>query len=162
MDLLMRYKSIYTNLYLSPLQLFCLVKLADAVVGYDGHGSTTPRTVDFCLTSLEEAKIGYPIAGPLQKMFRVSLTEYRIPVSNELERMIGSSQQMGPEALLDACTRSTYKQPITQIKPNMEADLGQDFVNGWQHLNKARSRESSESESVGKGKRVEIGSLLNG
>lgn len=165
-ELLIQYKSIYSNFYLSPLHLFCLVNLSDAVIRYDGIGDTTPKTVEFCLASLEEAKIGYPVAGPLQQMFRHSLAEYRTPVSDQLERMIGASARMAPEELLDACTRATYKQPIAQIIPAMEADLGQEFMNGWQHIAEGRSPEVPRganpfSASKGKGKRMEIGSLLN-
>lgn len=165
-ELLIRYKNIYTNFYLSPLQLFCMVHLCDAVVRYDGHGETTPRTVKFCLTSLEEAKVGYPLAGSLQQMFRLSLGDYGIPVPNGVERMIGKSARMGPEELLDACTRSTYKQPFSQILPNMEADLGQNFVNGWQGIAEGRLAESSFGERsrsgpLGGKERLAIGSLLN-
>lgn len=165
-ELLMQYQNTYSNFYLSPLQLFSMVHLCDAVVRYDGQGETTPRTVEFCLTSLEEAKVGYPVAGPLQKMFSLSLSEYGIPVSNELERMIGGSAHIGPEELLDACTRSTYKQPVAQILPNLERDLGQNFMNGWQRITEGRlaevpAGERSRSGSDGRGDRLAIGSLLN-
>lgn len=166
-ELLTQYKSIYTNFYLSPLQLFCMVHLCDAVVRYDGHGETIPRTVEFCLTSLEEAKVGYPVAGPLQQMFRHSLTEYSIPVPKELERMMGGvSARLGPEELLNACTRPTYKQPITQILPNMEAELGQNFMDGWQRIAEGKSAEPPlgdmfGSGSYGKRTGLAIGSLLN-
>ena len=165
-ELLTQYKRIYTNFYLSPLQLFCLVHLCDAVVRWDGHGDTTPRTVEFCLTSLEEAKVGYPVAGPLQKMFRLSLTEYGISVPNELECMMGISAYLGPEELLEACERPTYRLPMAQILPNMEAGLGQDFMNGWQRMAEDRATEVRLGERSGfgahdRGKRVEIGSLLN-
>ena len=140
--------------------------MCDAVVRYDGHGDTTPRTVEFCLTSLEEAKVGYPVAGPLQKMFRLSLTEYGVPVPDELEYMMGVSARIGPEELLDACTRSTYKQPVTQFLPNIEAGLGQDFMNEWQRLTEGTSAGlppggESGSGSSGRGERLKIGSLLN-
>ena len=166
MELLRQHAAIYTNNFLSPIHLFCLVILSDALVRYDDHGDATGRTVEFCFTSLEEAKVGYSIAGPLQKMFRLSLTECRIPVSDKLERMIGASARMGPEELLEACTRSTYRQPIAQIMPNMEADLGPAFVNGWQHIADGRPPEmplgeSPVSGSQRKGKGIEIGSLLN-
>lgn len=166
MELLTQYKDTYTNFYLSPLQLFCLVHLCDAVVQYDGHGDTTPRMVEFCLVSLEEAKVGYPVAGPLQKMFRLSLAEYSIPVPKELERMIGVSARIGPEELLDACVRPTYRQPIAQLLPNMEVGLGQDFMNGWQGIVESRSVEQPLGEnfgsgSYGRGKRLAIDSLLN-
>ena len=161
MELLTQYKNIYSNCYLSPLQLFCLVNLSDALVRYDGHGDATPRTVEFCLTSLEEAKAGYPVAGPLQKMFSVSLAEYRIRVSDELERMIRVPAQMAPEQLLDACTRPTYKQPIAQITHNMEADIGQGFMDGLQRLAEVPLEESPGSGSNRGGKKMDIRSLLN-
>lgn len=166
-ELLTQYKSIYTNFYLSPLQLFCMVHLCDVVVRYDGHGGTTPRTVEFCLTSLEEAKVGYPVAGPLQQMFRHSLTEYKIPIPKDLEGILaGVSARIGPEELLDACTRPTYKQPITQFIPNMEADLGQRFMDGWQRIAEGKSAEPPLGEVFGSGSYgrrtgLAIGSLLN-
>ena len=166
MELLSQYKRIYSYFYLSPLQLFYLVSLSDAVVRYDGNGETTPRTVELCLTSLQEAKVGYPVAGSLQQMFRHSLSEYQIPVSDALERMIGASAHLGPEELLNACTRPTYKQPISQLMPALDADLGYAFLSRWQHLAESRSpelplSESSGSGGNGKGKRVKIASLLN-
>lgn len=165
-ELLMQYSIIFTNFYLSPIQLFCLVNLADALVRYGDFDDATVRTVEFCFTSLGEAKIGYPLAGALQKMFRQSLTEYRIPVSNKLERMIGASARLGTEDLLDACIRPTYRPPFALIMPMMEADAGQGFMNEWRHIAEGRSAESplegsAGSESNEKGKRVEIGSLLN-
>ena len=164
-ELLIRYKSMYTNFYLSPLQLFCLVHLCDVVVRYDGHGNTTPRTIAFCLTSLEEAKVGYPVAGPLQKMFRLSLTDYGIPVADELERMIGESARLGPEELVDAFIRPTYRQPLAQMTPHMEPELGPDFMKEWQHLAEGRPTEYPPGEEPHfrseRGKRVAIDSLLN-
>ena len=165
-ELLVEHKTLYTNFYLSPLHLFCLVNLSDALVRYSDLDDANFRTVEFCLTSLEEAKLGYPLAGSLQKMFRQSLTEYRIPVSDELERMIGASVRLGPEELLDACLRPTYKQPFAQIIPMMEADAGQGFMDGWQRIAEGKSAKlpldgSPGSGSSGKGKTMEIGSLLN-
>lgn len=166
-ELLTRYESIYTNFYLSPLQLFCMVHLCDAAVRYDGQGQSTARTVEFCLTSLEEAKVGYPVAGPLQQMFRHSLTECSIPIPRNLQGMMGSvSARIGPEELLDACTRPTYKQPITQLIPNMEEELGQRFIEGWQRIAEGKSAEPPLGEVFGSGSYgrrtgLAIGSLLN-
>lgn len=164
LHLLVQYQKSYSNFYLSPLQLLCLVQICDAVVRYDGLGDTTPQTIHFCMASLEDAKGGYPFAGPLQKMFRLSLTEYNLPVPNEVERLMGAAASLGPDELLNACTRSTYRQPITLILPNVESGVAQDFTTAWQGsttqhgCGKGGTRERSES---GKGKRVEIGSMLN-
>jgi len=101
-------------------------------------------------------------------MFRNSIFEYNIPVPDELERLIGPSARISPEELLDAFTRPTYKQPITQLISNMDSHLATEFITSWQHLfsedqaSKDLSRENGESGNRnGKGKKIDIGSILN-
>lgn len=99
-------------------------------------------------------------------MFRQSLSECRIPVPEKLERMIGALGRVGHEEMLDAVTRHTYRQPITQLLPDMEDGIGQGFINGWHQLSEGRSpelpfAERSYPETGERQRRVEIGSLLN-
>ena len=149
------------------MHLFCLVHLCDAVVRYDAYDEATrTECIHYCFTSLEQAKVGYPLAGPLQKMFRLALSDYKIPISDELERIIGASARIGPEELLEACTRSSYVQPILQILPNMEPGLGQDFMDRFQEAFEGRLAQHSQEETSsgrprGKQKRVDISALLN-
>ena len=163
--LLVQYRDTYSDFYMSPLQLLCLVQLGDAVLRYDGAGETTPQTIRLCLTSLEAAKGSYPIANALEKMFRNSLAEYKIPVPEEIELLVTKSDHLTPEELLDACTRATYRQPMAQILPQVQENSGQEFITRWQHL-LAQARLSEErsrprSTTSGSGKRVGIDSLLN-
>ena len=164
-QLLIQYRQTYSNTYLSPLLLLCLVQICDSLVHYDGIGDTTPQTIEFCLTSLEEARAGYPLAGPLQKMFCDSLAEYNLALPDGLDDLISKSSRLGPEELLDACTRATYRQPISQFLPNVHETAAQEFISRWEHLfSQGRlSEERLRATSVmsGAGKRVEIGSLLN-
>ena len=162
-----QYSKLYTNYYLSPIQLFCLVHLCDTIVRHDAPDNET-RTdcIHFCFTTLEQAKVGYPLAGPLQRMFHVALSDYKIPISDEMERHIGSAARIGPEEMLEACTRSSYRQPIAQILPNMAPKLGQEFIDGYQQSFGARPSEQFEGQTSskaarGKQKRGEIGALLN-
>ena len=161
-----QYSRLYTPHYLSPIQLFCLVHLCDAIVRFDAS-DTASRTecIEFCLISLEQAKIGYTVAGPLQKMFHIALSDYGIPISGGLESHLGASIRIGPEDLLEACTRSSYRQPIAQLLPNMEPRLGQEFIEGYQQLFQGRPSERATAEASsaarGKQKRLEIGALLN-
>ena len=98
-------------------------------------------------------------------MFHVALSEYDIPISREMERHMGGSIQIGPEDLLEACTRSSYRQPIAQLLPNMAPRLGQEFIEGYQQLFQGRPSEQATAEATrparGKQKRLEIGALLN-
>ena len=154
-DLLFRYKIAYSDHFVTPLQLFCLVHLCDAVVRYDGAGEVSDQAIRFCLSSLEEAKTGYPVAGPLQKMFRVALSEYQVPVPRELERMMRSTLRLGSEDLLKVCSRLTFRVPISQLLPSMDSDLSQQFVDEWQ---KFGDRDLS---SRGKLRSMDIGMMLN-
>lgn len=140
--------------------------LCDAIVRFepsDNAGRT--ECIEFCLISLEEAKIGYTVAGPLQKMFHIALSDYDIPISGELERHMGASIRIGPEDLLEACTRASYRQPIAQLLPNMAPRLGQEFIEGYQQCFQGRPSEqataAASSTARGKQKRLEIGALLN-
>lgn len=99
-------------------------------------------------------------------MFRTALSDYKVSVSDELEGIIGASARLGPEELLEACTRESYVQPVLQIVPNMETRLGQDFMDGYHQQYESRTVEQSQEErssgtARGKQKRVEIGALLN-
>ncbi len=162
----MQYRNIYSSQYLSPLHLLCLVHLCDSLVHYGSSSVDSSDVATFCLRSLEAAKVGYPFAGPLQKMFLMALSEYGVKISNELERSVGAANRIGPEDLLDACTRSSYRLSIAQILPNMEEQLGPDFMNGFDQISANRSpRDVSgqrpQAEAIHKQSRMEVGSLLN-
>ena len=155
-DLLYRYQITYSDHFVTPLQLFCLVHLCDALIRYDGQDEATGQATDFCLRALAEAKTGYPVAGPLQKMFRDALTEYQIPVSRELERVMGSTLRLGTEELIKVCTRPTYRLPFSQLLPNTKEDLSQQFVEEWQRFERNKQRMSKERQ-----KGMDIGAMLN-
>ena len=161
-----QYSRLYTTHYLSPIQLFCLVHLCDAIIRFDATDSASrTECIEFCLISLEQAKLGYTVAGPLQKMFHVALSDYDIPISRELESHIGSSVRIGPEELLEACTRASYRQPIAQLLPNMAPRLAQEFIAGYQQKFQGRPSEQATAEASnparGQQKRLEINALLN-
>ena len=163
MALLKQYRDAYSLRYLSPILLFCIVHTCDALVRYDDKGGSAIGIARFCLESLEEAKVGYPVAGPLQKMFRLALDEYSISLPDELERLCGPAAKYGPEELLDACTRPSYQQPIMQMLPNLHPSLAQDFMDDWQKLCEERPQQNQPVESPEPTRQhsMQIDSLLN-
>lgn len=165
LELLIHYRNMYSNSHISPLQLLCLVQLCDAIVRYDRNRENTSQTMRFCLASLEDAKVGYPVAAPLQKMFRNSLAEYSLRVPDDLEELISQSMNLDQEALLDACTRTTYRQPLSQLLHNVHANTAQEFITRWQHLfargGLPEERIRAGSVTSGNERRFDIGSLLN-
>ena len=157
--LLIQYRTSYSFRYLSPMLLFCIVHICDAIVRY----TSNTEIARFCLESLEEAKTGYPLAGPLQKMFRLALDGYGISLPDELERLCGPSSRYGPEELLDACTRPSYQQPIIQLLPNLEPQLAQDFMDEWQKLCDERPQQNQPGEASEpiRQSSMQINNLLN-
>ena len=158
-----QYRDAYSYFYLSPIQLLCLVQLCDAVIRYDAAGEESPQTMYLCFTALEEAKDGFPIAGALEKMFHNSLTEYKLQVPPELEEIARRLRDYGPGDLLDACTRPTYRQPVSQIVPNIQDDAAETFISRWERLFSQRGLPEGRprAASGGEGPKLNIGSLLN-
>lgn len=132
---------------MTPLQLFCTVHLCDALVRQHTHDPSPVDPIRFCLESLQEAKAGYPLAGPLQQMFRISMGEYNVTVPNDLERLIGDSSRNGPEEFLDACTRISYQQPTSHILLSLDSGVSQEFVRECQQIDQQYPPESSEFQS---------------
>lgn len=109
MNLLTQYRIIYINFYLSLLQLFYLVNLFNTVMRYNDYSNVTLRIIKFYLIFLKEVEVGYLIAGSLEKIFYLFLTEYKILIFDKLERIIEALVRLGSKKLLDACIRLIYK-----------------------------------------------------
>ena len=152
-----------------------MVHICDVLVRHDSKNPTTPETIRFCFESLQELKTNYPIAGPLQQMFRLSLAENNMPVPDDLESLIGNSSRYGPEDFLNTCTRASYRQPIKQLLPNLDPGLGIEFVQEYQRMeeeglfpvfqasegSQASRKSLSHSTDDGKQGLMRIDSLLN-
>ena len=164
LELLAQYQEVYAAFYQSPFQLIALVQLCDAYLRYNKSKENTASMVHFCFTYLQNAKVGYPIAGALQDMFRSSLKTYNIPVPDDLEQMIGPSDHFTQEQLMDACTRVSYKAFIPQIKPDRVLEIAKDFAAGWPLL-PAEVRAGVEKAGVrvghSKARSMDIGGMLN-
>lgn len=89
-------------------------------------------------------------------MFCASLAEYNLQIPDELEPIVNALAPIGPEDFLDAVARHTYKQPIAQIMPNMEAGLAQNFMHEWLRL----YQHQSEAPRA-KGSQMNISSILD-
>lgn len=161
-ELLLQYHRIYTAVYQTPLQLFVVVHLCDALVRYDRDSESTSEVIRFCLETLQDARVSYALAGPLQKMFYLAIQEYGIPLSDDISHLTEPLSQYGPEELLEACTRISYKQPVTQLLPNMGPEIAQEFTHIRQHMPDGLVPEAeADHRKTGKQMRMQITSLLN-
>ena len=140
-----------------------MVHICEALVRYDiadPESSTTLEIVEFCLSSLEQIRVCYPIADSLQQMFRMSLKEQGVSIPDEFERRFAPLAQLGPDDLLDACTRPTYRQPVHQIMTNMEPGIGQSFIHRWSESTEDQGGGKQKGKQKG-GKPMDIENVLN-
>ncbi len=161
-DLLIRYQQLYTGVYQSPLQLFVVVHICDALVHYDSANESTPDVIRFCLETLQDARVSYAVAGPLQKMFCLAIEEYGLLLPDGMMDLAESLSQFGPEEMLEACTRISYRQPTSQIQLNLKSGIAHDFAHTRTHLPDGNPPEAEgDTASSGKQIRMQIKSLLN-
>lgn len=161
-DLLLRYSRMYTAIYQSPLQLFMVTHICDALVRFDRGNESSPEVIRFCLETLQDARISYVVAGPLQRMFWLAVAEYGIVLSDDLEELANSFSHYGPEEMLEACTRITYQQPSSQILSNLASGIARDFSHIRMHMADEGGLEADDDRGrPEKQVRMQIGSLLN-
>lgn len=165
LGLFIQYRDAYGALYQSPLLLFCLVHICDAIVSHDGQVSFTASAIRFCMEYLQDAKARYPLAGPLQTMFATSVIETGNAMPSDLRHLPGNDHTYQLDDLLNACTRASYRIPIAQLLPTMSPTLAEDFVREWwattgqqQHVNQEISPRSSADTST---RSLHINDLLN-
>ncbi|KAL8718909.1 MAG: hypothetical protein Q9225_004012 [Loekoesia sp. 1 TL-2023] len=127
-NILVHYCEIYTYHHQSPVQLFCIVHVCDALVRYNSYHSAIPEVIEFALQSLEEASNGYPIARILRDSFRQAAYERHLSLPANIERRLDQKSPYLPHDVQNAFTRSTYQQPIDQLLPVLDASLGRDFA----------------------------------
>ena len=162
MDLLLQYQRMYTAVYQSPLQLFVVVHICDTLVRFDSGNESTPELIRFCLETLQDARVSYALAGPLQRMFCIAVEEYGIPLPMGLNDLAQSVSQYGPEEMLEACTRITFRQPSSQIQLRLKPGIARDFTFIRTRMADGEPPEAEGSESSsGQQVRMQIKSLLN-
>lgn len=152
----------YTAVYQSPLQLFVVAHICDTLVRFDSGNEATSEVIRFCLEILQDARISYALAGPLQRMFCLAVEEYGVPLTEDMTRLAETLSQYGPEDMLEACTRISYRQPSSQILLNLRTGIARDFSYIRTHMADGQPPEAEgDGASSGKQLRMQIKSLLN-
>lgn len=127
------YRTQYTCRYQPVLQMFSLLHLSDLVArffpgGVEGGSKDGPDAIQFGIEALIQSRAGFPVAGPLQEMLRRTAQEcsIRFPLNEFMAIPIPPKGVYRIDDLIDACTRTSYIQPINEIHlrylPSIPAD----------------------------------------
>ena len=170
-EVLERYRHLYSTRYLMPLLSFCIIHLGDALVRYSPDDPPASRTVEFSLGLLQQASVGFPICGPLQDLYIRTAIDCGAKLPPNVEELAGPLGSYGMDDILDACTRLDYKQPVDQSVRHIDDNLAAEWPSKWQEIvenpnrpqapRSTRKSSSSTTSSGGADHHMRIASLLN-
>lgn len=158
MEPLSHAKRLYSSRYLSPLMMFCLVHLGDAVISYSPQDPPARETLRFCLQTLQQTRAGFALCGPLQCLLTQRAEGCGISIPEDLRELAESFDHYAMDDILDACTRLTYAEPLDQIMRHIHPAIAKEWNGEWEAQIIARKR--GRIESVGE-RYLHIDNILN-
>ncbi|KAL3418448.1 Nitrogen assimilation transcription factor nit-4-like protein 2 [Phlyctema vagabunda] len=135
-----RYRIRYTCRYQPVLQMFALLHVTDVIVRFFPYPSEIfgasqkdgKQAIEICLRCLMDSHAGFPIAGPLQEMVRRTADECSVQFPENLAELIepltSPKQAYRIDDLLNACTRLSYTQPVTEIHQRYSPSLNLEWT----------------------------------
>ncbi|KAI1007995.1 hypothetical protein K3495_g235 [Podosphaera aphanis] len=117
------YRAKFTCKYQSVLQMFAILHMADVIARFfPGGGGLRKDGSETIMLGIEALSVGPPVASLFQELLRRCAEECAIclPLSPP-------TQPYRLDILIDAFTRSTYKQPVEQINQNYSPSFCSDI-----------------------------------
>ncbi|KAF2091466.1 hypothetical protein K490DRAFT_60906 [Saccharata proteae CBS 121410] len=135
LKILERYRSLFTNRYMSPMMAFCIVHICDIIIR-SGHtlNEHQQRAMTFALESTHDALSAFKFVGPLQYVFCQTLEEEGLVLPDNVRELMGGRISYSLEEMLDSCERVTYRQPVDMLLERLDISLGEDFGQEWQQF----------------------------
>ncbi|KAL9601455.1 MAG: hypothetical protein Q9219_002521 [cf. Caloplaca sp. 3 TL-2023] len=164
-EILGHMRRLYSSRYLMPLLFFCVIHLGDALIRYSPFEPPASKVVEFCLSVLQEASVGFSLCGPLQELFRGTALELGVELPANIEEITGQLGHHGMDDILDACTRLDYKQPVDQSVRHVASNIAEEWSSKWEEImnspNRPKSPNSTRKPAASE-QTLRIESLLNG
>lgn len=161
LQLLERYRSLYTNRYQNPLLAFCVVHICETLVRAGAVVKREQqRAVRLAFEATHEALTGFAYVGPLQYMFLQTTQEEGVDLPDDVEQLMCERTRYGPEEMLDACERVAFTQPYKILRDQVDRNLGVDFEREWKAFiekHGAGARNQWGGRVMPQGARLEVG-----
>ena len=151
LEIVQRSCEMHTARFHTPLLSLCCIILADAIMVYDPQHGVQALTI--AMGALQEARIGFPLCDPLQELFRKRAIRHNVQVPPELVHTMSSEVHFSMDDILDACTRLSYEQPLSQIICHFDPAMASQRADF-----EATSQSPTSMSSTGK---MQIGAVLN-
>lgn len=170
------YRTQYTCRYQPVLQMFGILHLVDVIArffpgGAEGSGKDGPEAIQFGLEALFESRSGCSIPSPLQEMLRRTAQECFIRLPPNTSELIISPLKNNSyymDDMIDACTRPSYVQPISEINSRFTQSFSTEWATQAPSLgfrepttSNRRLRKPPSAEERGAQNLMQIRNLLN-
>jgi hypothetical protein len=131
------YHSLDICRYQPIVQMFAILQLTDVIARFfpdvtHNYGKDGPAAVRLAIDVLVKSSSGFPVARTFLELIRRTAKDVNIPLLNDLEEPIRRSYPSKSRFLLDdiidACTRTTYMQPIQSVQMRFSPTISSDWV----------------------------------
>ena len=128
---------VYTLRFALPLISFCTVYLGDALLVQSPHWRHAPpnkgatEVLRICLELLQQTRAGFPLCGPLQKLFHERAIELDVDIPNGMGEVLGSFAHYDVDSILDTCNRLSYTLPLERIVPLFNPKIAEEWPAAW-------------------------------
>ncbi|PQE11433.1 hypothetical protein CJF30_00011453 [Rutstroemia sp. NJR-2017a BBW] len=131
------YHSLEFCQYLSVTQMFAILHLTDVIARFfpnvsGNHGIDGPTAVQLAIKILAKSRFNFPIAGTFIELIYKTAKDIITPLPNDLEELFRRSHPNRSKFLLDdtidACTRTTYTQPVHNIQRRFSPTISSDWA----------------------------------
>jgi hypothetical protein len=123
--------------YQPVVQMFAILHLTDVIARFfpnvpHNHGKDGPAAVRLVIDVLAKSRPGFPVARTFLELIHKTAKDVIFPLPNDLEESFYCSHPSRSRFLLDdtidACTRTTYKQPVHSIQMRFSPTISSDWV----------------------------------
>ncbi|KAF7935588.1 hypothetical protein EAE99_002568 [Botrytis elliptica] len=125
------YRAHYSCAYQPVLQVFAILNLTDVIVRFFPKinrelGKDDEEAVKLATEVLEQSLLTFPVAAIFREKFREITKKILFPWPSNLDNLLylkRSKSRSLLDGVIDACTRTTYIQPINSIQKRFATDI---------------------------------------
>ena len=131
------YQSAHAGQYQPTLQLFAALHLIDVLARFFPHASGQSKelgvdAIRFGCRMLIQSRDKYPVAAPFHDMLQRTANECGISLLQDTDKPMTADLRSvniyREDDLIDACTRHTYVQPVTEIHTKYSSSFSAEWA----------------------------------
>jgi len=164
-----RYRSLNNCRFQTAPQMFCMLRLCDVMIRFCSEQESID-VIRFGIQVLNESRSSFPVAALLLFLFYREVVECKIQLPSDVDDLANKSYQTTAsfwlDDALDACSRPSYTQPVTEILTRFSPSFAEEWTLEWErggygNVSIGRRGSTNQIQSE-RDAQMQIRSILNG